>query len=103
MHLLAEMETSTSDKKEFRPEPSWQLLIQRQITDAMVDGASEVTLDLLHYIRDRMFHTPPSKRCIIRLNQFQAYEAKRYGIPPSVCESTWHTLDWRHAIVSSVA
>lgn len=98
MHITTQALTDVATTKQFRTEPSWQDMIMQQVTEAMVDGASEVTLDLLYYIHERMVRTAaPGRLCSVKLEEFQAYEAKRRGIPPSVSQEVWSTFDWRHA------
>lgn len=86
----------------FETTPSWWDLIGAQLTEATVNGADPVTLDLLYYIRERMSKTAkPGVQCVITLKQFQRREARQYGVKPSECAKAWNSFDWRHAISSS--
>ena len=100
MHITTEAPIGVETEKQFRAEPSWQDKIMHQITEVTIDDASEVTLDLLYYILDRMVHTRPSERCIVTLDDFQAYEQSHGGASPVECREAWSTLDWRHAFES---
>ena len=101
MHITTEAPIGVETEKQFRAEPSWQDKIMQQITEAMVDGTSETTLDLLYYIHERMVRTAaPGHLCRVKLKEFQAYEAKRRGIPPSISQEVWNAFDWRHAFES---
>lgn len=86
----------------FKMGPSWLHLIEQQLTTAIVEGESAVTIDLLYYICQRVnLAYKPGALCTITLDQFQRFEARRYGILPSACLQVWNTFDWQHAVTPS--